>query len=94
VVGAQSAGEALVRARELRPDAITLDVMLPAVDGWEVLQKLRAHPQTRHIPVLVCSVLKGRDLALSLGAAGFLAKPVNRDGLMRSLAELRLLPAP
>ncbi len=88
VIEAPSAEVALTMARELHPDVITLDVMMPKLDGWETLQALRAHPRTSDIPVLVCSVLKERDLALSLGAAGFLAKPVAQQALLRALAEL------
>lgn len=88
VVEAQSAEAALAMARDLRPDVITLDVMMPESDGWETLQALRAHPRTRDIPVVVCSVLKERELALSLGAAGFLAKPVTQEALLRALSEV------
>lgn len=77
--------EALEMARVLQPDLITLDVMMPSQDGWEVLQALKADPQTREIPVLVCSVLHESSLALSLGANGFLAKPVTRQGLLDAL---------
>jgi CheY-like chemotaxis protein len=88
VIEAQSPAEALAFAQDYQPDLITLDVMMPAKDGWEVLQTLRAQPRTRHIPVLVCSVLKEQDLALSLGAAGFLPKPVNQEALLQALASL------
>lgn len=90
VVEARTADEALRLAQEVQPDAITLDVMMPTIDGWELLQMLRAQPATRHIPVIVCSVLKERSLALSLGAAGFLEKPVTQDALLQALAELNL----
>ena len=90
VIEAQTAAEAMRLAHEAQPDVITLDVMMPTTDGWELLQMLRAQPATQHIPVIVCSVLKERDLALSLGAAGFLEKPVTQDALLRALAELHL----
>lgn len=61
-----------------RPSLVLLDVMMRGMDGWEVLLKLKAMPETRHIPVVVCSVLPERDLALSLGASGFAQKPLRR----------------
>lgn len=83
-----SADEAIALANEYQPDIITLDVMMPAKDGWEVLQTLRAQPRTRHIPVLVCSVLKEGDLARSLGATAVISKPITQEMLLRALAEL------
>lgn len=90
VAGATNGPEALQRAQELRPQAITLDVMMPAQDGWEILQTLKNLPATRDIPVIVCSVLRERSLALSLGAEEFLAKPVTQQALLAALA--RCLP--
>ncbi|MBE0697544.1 MAG: response regulator [Anaerolineaceae bacterium] len=71
----------------LRQTAVTIhliimDVMMPDQDGWEGLQKLRAHPSSQDIPVVICSVLNQPNLALSLGAAGFLAKPVEQNDLV------------
>jgi len=77
-------------AAEARPDAIVLDVMLPGVDGWELLGRLREHPATRSIPVLVCTILPQEELALALGAAEFIRKPASRETLLAALA--RLLP--
>lgn len=79
------AAEALEVARASEPDVITLDVMMPAQDGWEILQELKGNERTRHIPVLVCSVMQEPTLALSLGAAGFLAKPITRQALLSAL---------
>jgi CheY-like chemotaxis protein len=90
VVEASRGDEAIKLAVELRPDAITLDVMMPSNDGWEVLQTLRGHPRTRGIPIVVCSVLKEQDLAGSLGAAAFLPKPVSQAALLAALARLGL----
>jgi len=89
VLEAQSASDAISIATDYQPDVITLDVMMPQRDGWEVLQTLRAQPRTRHIPVVVCSVLKERDLAESLGAAAVISKPITQEALLRSLARLR-----
>jgi CheY-like chemotaxis protein len=76
------------------PAAITLDLLLPERDGWEFLQLARVHPATRHIPVVVCSVLRERELALALGAADFLPKPVTQSALLGSLRRLVRRPAP
>jgi DNA-binding response OmpR family regulator len=86
---------ALDLASAERPDAITLDLLLPQRDGWEFLQAAKVHPATRDIPVIVCSVLRERELALSLGAADFLAKPVTQHALLTALRQhLRRSPPP
>jgi CheY-like chemotaxis protein len=88
VATAQNAREALLLARQLQPYAITLDLMMPDQDGWDLLQTLLNRPDTRHIPVIVCSVLRQKELALSLGAAAFLPKPVSEQALLAALAAL------
>lgn len=77
-------------ARERRPDCIVLDVMMPSEDGWELMGRLKQHPDTRHIPLLVCTILAQEELALSLGAAGFLHKPVSRRSFLSALERLVL----
>jgi CheY-like chemotaxis protein len=89
VVGVRDASEVLPLARRLQPWAITLDVMMPSLDGWELLQKLQADPDTQRIPVIVCSVWDVPELALSYGAAGFLKKPVTQQDLLAALDRLR-----
>jgi CheY-like chemotaxis protein len=91
VVTAQQAEEVLDKACQLQPYAITLDLMMPAQDGWELLQVLLNRPETRHIPVIVCSVLKQKELALSLGATAFLEKPVSEQALLAALEALEEL---
>jgi len=71
--------------RECHPDVITLDVLMPALDGWQILQRLRSNPESKDIPVIVCSIIPEKSLALSLGAAGFLAKPVTASSLLAAL---------
>ena len=68
--------EGLRMARQLRPNAILLDVMMPRMDGWAVLAALKADPDLSEIPVVMVSLLRERSLAISLGAADFLPKPV------------------
>jgi CheY-like chemotaxis protein len=67
------------------PKVILLDVMLPDVDGWDLLLDLRANPATRSIPIVVCSVITDEELALALGAALYLRKPVWRGQLLDAL---------
>jgi CheY-like chemotaxis protein len=81
----------LVLAQETHPDAILLDIMMPGMDGWELLQRLRTNPQTEAIPVIICSVFNDPELAFSLGAAAFLAKPLQREGLLQALQSLAIL---
>ena len=73
---------------DLRPDIIVLDVMLPDVDGWELLTYLHEHPDTRAIPVIVCSVVKREELASALGAALYLPKPVRRRQFIQALDQV------
>lgn len=89
VVGAASGREALARLVMVRPTVILLDVLMPSEDGWELLVALKAREETRSIPVIVCSVLDQPGLALALGAAGYLAKPVAQRELVRALAPWR-----
>jgi CheY-like chemotaxis protein len=81
VTTAASGEEGLRLARELHPDAITLDVMMPGLDGWAVLREIKADPEIADIPVIVVTLLEDGSLAHALGAAGFLSKPVARDRL-------------
>jgi CheY-like chemotaxis protein len=72
-------------AQELRPQAILLDVMLPGMDGWETLARLRRHPATERLPVIICTILPEEQLALALGASAFLRKPLAREELLQAL---------
>ena len=85
VIGATSGAEALRLAREMSPTLITLDVMMPGQDGWEILHALKHDLTTQHIPVIICSVLEDPDLAQSLGAAAYLRKPVVQADLLTTL---------
>ena len=88
VITARTGAEAIARARASQPFAITLDLMMPDQDGWDVLQTLTNQPQTQHIPVIVCTVLSVKELALSLGATSFLEKPVSEQALISALTSL------
>jgi len=81
--------EALRLVRELLPDAVILDVMMRGIDGWQVLQSLKTDPATRHIPVILCSVLDEGELARTVGADLYLRKPVSQTALLAALAQVR-----
>ena len=78
---ASSGDEVMERALELRPDAITMDVVIPGRDGLAVLRSLKADPRTARIPVLVVSVVDDRVRGIGLGAFDWLVKPVQREAL-------------
>lgn len=81
-------GETVQAARELQPDAILLDVLMPEVDGWTLLQALRATPDLARIPVMICSVINDPELAQALGASAALPKPLSRLELLDALARV------
>jgi signal transduction histidine kinase/DNA-binding response OmpR family regulator len=86
VVTASDGQEALELARKLHPVAITLDVIMPDMDGWEVLRALKADPETEDIPVIMVTMTDDSELGYALGATEFLTKPVRRDELVHLLA--------
>jgi DNA-binding response OmpR family regulator/anti-sigma regulatory factor (Ser/Thr protein kinase) len=79
---------ALEWAAELNPNAIVLDILLPDIDGWEVLQRLKRKAETQGIPVLVVSVVDDRPLGLALGAVDYFVKPIGRDSLLDAIGRL------
>jgi CheY-like chemotaxis protein len=82
---AQDGASALSLAHRFKPHAITLDIGLPDMDGWALLDLLKNDPRTRHIPIHVISVNDEKKRGLRAGAFGFLEKPVEREGLLRAL---------
>lgn len=87
VISARHGLEALALARQHRPQAITLDVMMPQLDGWGVLRQLKDDPELRDIPVIMATILNERTLAIPLGAAELLTKPVDRQRLVSLMAQ-------
>ncbi|MCC9077769.1 response regulator [Litorilinea aerophila] len=85
VAGATSGPQALALAAELQPQLVLLDLMLPQQDGWEILKELQRSPQTREIPVAVCSVLNEVELAMAMGARDYITKPVSQQALLELL---------
>jgi CheY-like chemotaxis protein len=88
IVAASNGADGLRMAQEVQPDVIILDVMMPEVDGWELLQRIRMNPQLEHIPILVCSVFYDPELAQSLGASMSIVKPVSQDQILTALDQL------
>ncbi len=90
VAHAYNGEEAIEKARSMAPFAITLDVMLPKKDGWEVLQTLKSDPQTAAIPVIIHSVVDNKELAFALGATDYLMKPLDKEALLSKLGEINM----
>jgi PAS domain S-box-containing protein len=88
VAHAANGADAIERARELRPAAVLLDLMMPQVDGWSVLAALKKDSELAEIPVVIVSLLDERPLGLSLGAAEFLTKPVDRARLVSTVRSI------
>ena len=84
-IRARHGEEALKIARESHPVAVTLDLVLPGVDGWEVLKRLKNDDDTRSIPVVIISMIDNRDLGIALGADDYFVKPVDRDRLVERI---------
>jgi two-component system sensor histidine kinase/response regulator len=80
-VTAKTGAEALDLAKNAGPLLITLDVMMPEMDGWSVLKQLKADPGTAHIPVIMITIVDNEPMGIGLGASGYLIKPVDRDRL-------------
>ncbi len=77
--------EALEKAKQWKPDVITLDILLPVKDGWQVLRELKQHPLCKNIPVIIISMLDERNVGFGLGAVDYFVKPVQKDELLESL---------
>lgn len=88
LVTGRSPEAAFALAQEHRPAIIVLDVMMPQIDGWKLLGRLREHPALRGIPILVFTIVPQEEMALALGAAGYLKKPVTRRQFLEALDAL------
>jgi CheY-like chemotaxis protein len=93
VFGADNLQDALSLAQLMKPDFILLDVLMPKMDGWQMIKNLKAHPDTSDIPVIICSVLYEPDLSKAVGAAGYIRKPINRLELIKTLQEIGFIEA-
>lgn len=88
VIGLTDGRATLDTARTHRPFAITLDVMMPGKDGWEIIQELKSHPDTHDIPVIICSIISDHERGISLGASSYLVKPILESDLLSALERL------
>jgi CheY-like chemotaxis protein len=88
VLGASGGREAREILRENRPDLILLDILMPQEDGWELLRALKTDETSKDIPVIICSVLKQPQIALKLGAAAYVEKPVSQQDLLDTVAQI------
>jgi len=86
VVSAHDGRRGVELVKALQPAIVVLDILLPGLDGWQVLESLKADPATAAIPVVVVSILDERGRGLALGAADYLVKPVSREGVLDALA--------
>ena len=93
VLHAASAEAALVLAVQQPLSLITLDIMLPNMDGWEFLSRIKQVPELARIPVVIISIVADRNKGFALGAAAVMQKPISRQELYESLVELGLFPA-
>src|SRR5262249_14320408 len=92
-VVAVARGEDVVRAaKELRPQVITLDVMMPDMDGWAVLSALKSDPAVADIPVVMVTIVEDKNLGYALGASDYLTKPLDRDRLLKVLKRYCAVP--
>lgn len=93
VVGAHDALDALRVARELHPDVITLDILMPGRDGWKILEDLRLDPVTHEIPVVILTVVEQSQSVEHIGAAGYLIKPLTSEAVVKTLDAAVGMPA-
>jgi signal transduction histidine kinase/CheY-like chemotaxis protein len=89
IIQAYNYNEAIEFSTKYQPFAITLDIVMPGRDGWEIMEELKRNPGTRHIPIICISMLDNRNLSISMGAVEYLVKPVNSKRLLRELEQLK-----
>jgi GAF domain-containing protein/CheY-like chemotaxis protein/HAMP domain-containing protein len=88
VIGVNRSEEVMERVRQHQPFVITLDVLMPHKDGWQVIQELKRHPETRHIPVIMASIVADQGRGFSLGASDYLVKPILEQDLLAALKRI------
>lgn len=88
VVGITRPEYVVEEAKRLRPYAITLDILMPNRDGWQIIQDLKSDPETRDIPIIVCSIVNEVGKGLSMGVSDYLVKPIMEQDLLEALARL------
>lgn len=88
VIGLTDATRVLEEAKRINPYAITLDVMMPEKDGWQIIKELKSDPETSHIPIVMCTIISEEEKGMSLGAADYLVKPILEQDLLTALDRL------
>ena len=91
MVYAEDGEQGMEKAIKIQPFAITLDVMLPKKDGWNILKELKENPATRDIPVILISVMGDKNLGYGLGAFEYFVKPISADKLLSAFSKLENL---
>lgn len=91
VFGADNYTNALNLIQLVKPDFILLDILMPKMDGWQMIKNLKSNPQTAEIPVIICSVLFEPELSQAVKAAAYIRKPINRLELIKTLQDLNLI---
>ncbi|MBI5020069.1 MAG: response regulator [Ignavibacteriales bacterium] len=85
---AKDGNEGLEKAKRLKPQIITLDMIMPVKDGWQVLKELKRHPICKDIPIIIISITDEKKLGFSMGAVDYFVKPVNKDELLSALNKI------
>ena len=93
IIATTSGTQALRLAQKHKPIAITLDIVMPDLDGWEILQQLKTNPETTNIPVIIISISDEKQTGIALGAVGYITKPVNRQLLLREIRKWTSTPS-
>lgn len=88
VVPLTDATRAVEKVKQLKPFAITLDIMMPGIEGWTVLDALKSDPDTRHFPVIICSIIEDLEKGFNLGASDYLVKPILEEDIVNALDKL------
>jgi CheY-like chemotaxis protein len=90
VVAITNPKEALQQVKRMRPFAITLDIMMPGKDGWQVIEDIKNDPQTKNIPIIICSIIEDLERGYKLGATDYLVKPILEDEFVRAIQRLNM----
>lgn len=88
VISLTDATRAVEKVKQLKPFAITLDIMMPGIEGWTVLDALKSDPDTRHFPVIICSIIEDLEKGFNLGASDYLVKPILEEDIVNALDKL------
>lgn len=81
--------KALEQIKQIKPHAITVDIMMPNKDGWQVIGEIKSDPETKDIPIIICSIVEDKDKGFSLGASDYLVKPILEDEMVKAIKRLQ-----